>query len=122
MNKKTVILGATTNTSRYAHLAAEMLDEYDYDFIPLGFKKGDVLGRPILDLRHHPQLTDIDTVTVYLNQYNQKEWEEYILSLSPRRIIFNPGAENQELATIANNRGIEAINACTLVMLRIGEY
>ena len=67
-------------------------------------------------------LTDIDTVTLYLSPMHQKDYYDYILSLHPRRVIFNPGAENPELATLARANGIEPVEACTLVMLSTGQY
>jgi hypothetical protein len=68
------------------------------------------------------ELTGIDTVTLYLSQANQKEYYDYILSLHPRRIIFNPGAENPELGALAQAHGIEPLEACTLVLLSTGRY
>ena len=99
MNKKTAILGATPNPARYAYLAAERLKSKNHDIVPIGIKKGEVFG---------PQ--------------NQGEWEDYILSLNPKRIIFNPGSENPSLVRKASEKGIETINACTLVMLGNGLY
>jgi uncharacterized protein len=65
---------------------------------------------------------DIDTVTLYLNAGHQKEYYDYILSLHPKRIIFNPGAENDELANLARANNIQPIEACTLVLLSTGAY
>ena len=122
MNKKTLIVGATTNPNRYAYLAAERLARHQQDFIPIGIKKGEVLGQSIVDLKDKPALENIHTVTMYLGAKNQKEWEDYILSLHPKRIIFNPGAENPSLENKASEMGIEALQACTLVMLGSGQY
>ena len=120
--KKTVIIGASNNPSRYAHLAAEMLNKYKHEFVPVGIKKGEVLGKPILDIRQKPELKDIDTVTLYIGPQHQPEWYDYILNLNPRRIIFNPGTENPEFEKKAEESGVEAIEACTLVMLRTGQF
>ncbi|GAB4231606.1 MAG: CoA-binding protein [Ekhidna sp.] len=122
MSKKTVILGATTNPSRYAYIAGDMLSKYNHEIVPVGIKKGEVQGKPILDLRKKPDIPNVDTITLYLNPQNQQEWEAYILSLQPKRIIFNPGTENTELAEKARNHGIETTNACTLVLLSTGQY
>ena len=122
MKKRTVILGATPNPTRYAYLAAERLTRANEEFIPVGIKKGEVFGKPILDLRKKPEVKDVHTVTLYLNPTNQQEWEEYILSLNPKRIIFNPGTENPSLIRKAQESGIEADLACTLVMLGSGVY
>ncbi len=119
---KTVIIGATPNPSRYAYLAAEMLTEYDHEFVPVGIKKGELFGKEILDIRTKPPVADVDTVTMYIGPQHQPEWYEYIIGLKPRRIIFNPGTENYEFETLARENNIEPIEACTLVMLRTGQY
>jgi predicted CoA-binding protein len=67
-------------------------------------------------------ISDVDTVTLYLNAHNQKEYYDYILSLRPKRIIFNPGAENEELAALAAGQNIPTMNACTLVLLSTNQY
>ena len=122
MNKKTAILGATNNPNRYAYLAAHRLQSYAHEIVPIGIKKGEVAGRAILDLRLKPVVQDIHTVTMYIGPSNQLEWEDYIISLNPTRIIFNPGAENGSLARKAVDNGIESIQACTLVMLSANQY
>lgn len=120
--KKTVIIGATPDRSRYAFLAAEMLTGYGHLIVPVGIKAGEVLGHPILDMRKKPSVEGVDTVTLYIGTRNQAEWYDYILGLKPKRIIFNPGTENPELESKAEEMGIEALEACTLVMLRSGQY
>lgn len=119
---KTVLVGATTNQSRYAYLAASMLSEYGHEFIPLGIKQGELFGKKILDIREKPVIADVDTLTLYIGPTHQPEWYEYLLSLKPRRIIFNPGTENYEFDKLARAAGIETLEACTLVMLRTGQY
>lgn len=120
--KKTVIIGATNNPSRYAYLAAEMLDHYNHEFVPVGIRKGDVFGRLILDITMKPVISQVDTVTLYIGPQRQPAWYDYIIGLSPKRIIFNPGTENPEFEQLAEQSGIEAIEACTLVMLRSGQF
>ncbi|MBV6643685.1 MAG: CoA-binding protein [Cyclobacteriaceae bacterium] len=120
--KNTVIIGATPNPTRYAYFAAQRLNQHDHPIIPVGIKKGQVEKIDILDLRSRPSLSNVDTVTMYINPTHQVEWEDYILSLNPKRIIFNPGTENPSFAARANKRGIETLNACTLVMLSTGTY
>ncbi len=115
-------MGATTNPSRYAYFAAKRFNDYGIEFVPIGIKKGEVFGNEILDIRNKPELEGIHTITLYLGAANQKEWEDYFLSLKPKRIIFNPGAENIEFLKRASNQGIEAIHACNLVMLSSGQY
>lgn len=120
--KKTVIIGATTNPGRYAYLAARMLTEYNHDIVPIGIKDGAVFGKEILDIYKRPNIEDVDTVTLYIGPQRQAEHIDYILSLKPKRIIFNPGTENEEFITRAEREGIEAIEGCTLVMLRSRQF
>ncbi len=118
--KKTVVLGASDNPSRYSYLAAEKLKKYGHPIVAIGKKEGVVNGTPIITSR--PAEKEVDTVTLYLNPQNQQPYYDYILSLHPKRIIFNPGTENEELYHIAKENGIEALEACTLVMLGTGQY
>ena len=120
--KKTIVLGATTNTARYAYQAALMLTQRDCEMIPIGIKTGTIFGVEILDLRKKPVIENVDTITIYIGEKNQLEWHDYILSLKPKRIIFNPGAENPTLELLLQKEGIETLNACTLVMLSVGNY
>lgn len=120
--KKTVIIGATTNPGRYAYLAARMLDNYQHDFVPVGLKEGEVFGKEILDILEKPPVNDVDTVTLYIGPQRQPEYYQYILNMKPKRIIFNPGTENDEFIKMAEAQGVEALEACTLVMLRTGQY
>jgi uncharacterized protein len=120
--KKTAIIGATDNPGRYAYLAATMLKQYEHPIVPLGIKKGEVVGTEILNIREKPEVKDIDTVTLYIGPQRQPEWYDYLLSLKPKRIIFNPGTENPELEKLAEDNGIEALEACTLVLLRSHQY
>jgi len=121
-NKKTVVIGASNNPSRYAFVASKMLKDYKHEFVPVGIKKGEIYGKTILDLREKPEIEDVDTVTLYLGPQNQPEWYDYILSLNPKRIIFNPGTENREFMDMARDQDIEVDMGCTLVMLRSGQY
>lgn len=120
--KKTLIVGATTNTYRYAYLAAQMLTEYKFPFIPIGIKKGEVFGESILDIKEKPGIDGIDTITLYIGPEHQAEWYDYLIGLKPKRIIFNPGTENTEFAKMAEDQGIETLEACTLVMLRTHQF
>ncbi len=119
---KVAIIGATPNQSRYAYFAAEMLHQYGYDFVPLGIKSGEVFGKEIIDIRTYPKIEDIDTFTLYIGPNHQPDYYDYILSQKPNRIIFNPGTENTELVTLAKEHGIVTQEACTLVMLRLGNF
>ena len=122
MNKKTVIIGATTNPSRYAYLAAGMLTEYKHEIVPIGLKKGEVYGKEILLINERPLVNDVDTVTLYIGPQHQPEHYDYILRLKPKRVIFNPGTENEEFEKLLETAGTETLQACTLVMLRSHQY
>ena len=118
--KKTLILGASTNPSRYANLAAQRLVSHGHPIINVGLKAGEVAGVAI----EKPEIihTDLDTITLYLGPQNQPEYYDYILKSKPKRIIFNPGTENPELEELAEANGIECTEACTLVLLSTGQY
>jgi hypothetical protein len=118
--KKTLVLGATDNPSRYAYLAINKLTSHGHPVVAIGKKRGNVNGVTI-ETDHVP-MEDIDTVTLYLNPKNQQEYFDYILDLQPKRIIFNPGTENEELIRQAKQNGIEPVIGCTLVMLSVGTY
>jgi len=117
---KTLVLGATPNPSRYAWLATVSLKKHGHEVYPVGIKKGNIEGLEIIN--NKPDLKDIHTVTLYLNPKNQVEWYDYIISLKPKRIIFNPGTENPEMVDLAIKNGIQTIQACTLVLLSTGEF
>lgn len=121
-SKSTAVIGASTNPSRYAYRAAHMLKSHGHPMIPIGIKKGEVAGEAIMDLRDRPQVDELDTVTLYLGPQNQSEWEDYIIGLRPKRVVFNPGTENPPFADRLESEGIEAVEACTLVMLSVGTY
>lgn len=121
-SKKTLVVGATTNPARYAYFATKLFSDTGIEFIPIGIKKGQVFGKEILDLKTRPTLEGIHTITLYLGPSHQKEWMDYLISLKPKRIIFNPGAENHDFAQRANVAGIETLEACSLVMLRTGQF
>lgn len=119
---KTIVLGASTNPARYAYIATQRLLDSKIEVIPVGIRKGSAAGIPIRnDL---PIIEDVHTVTLYLNPQVQKDYYDYILSLKPQRVIFNPGTENTELYGILRRElpetRIEV--ACTLVLLSIDNY
>lgn len=118
--KKTLVLGASDDPSRYSFLAMQRLRAHGHPVLGIGRKKTSAAGVQISDEKK-PE-AGVDTVTVYLNPAHQKDYYDYILSLKPKRIIFNPGAENQELASLALKNHIEPMEACTLVLLSTGQY
>jgi uncharacterized protein len=118
--KKTLVLGASVNPARYSNLAVQKLTAYNHPAVALGKKAGSI-GNTIIETEKK-DFDNIDTVTLYLNPLHQKEYYNYIFSLHPKRIIFNPGAENDELADLAEKKGIIAQEACTLVLLSTNQY
>ena len=119
-SKKTLVLGASANPARYSFLAINNLREKGHEVVAIGKREGkvgdvdiDTEGRAILGL---------DTVTLYLSAKNQMPYYDYIIAQNPERIIFNPGAENEQLAALAREKGIKTQNACTLVLLNTGQY
>ncbi len=118
--KKTLVIGASQNPSRYAYKATMMLKTHQHKVVPYGLREGEIDGIKIITEWPHTQ--DFDTVTLYLNPHNQKELYERILNLKPKRVVFNPGTENTELEQKLENAGIEALRACTLVLLSTGQY
>jgi uncharacterized protein len=120
MKKKTVVIGASANPERYAYKAIHSLVSHGHEVVPLGVKAGIVAQLPITTTK--PTESNVDTVTLYVGPQNQPEWYDYIFGLNPRRIIFNPGTENAELVQLAEKRGIETVEGCTLVMLSVGTY
>lgn len=118
--KKTLVIGATENPQRYANRAAQSLLQHGHEIELLGLRTGNIGGHPIQT--GQPHLPDVDTVTMYVGPRNQSALYEYIRHLKPRRVIFNPGAENPDFARQLRREGIEPIDACTLVMLSVGTY
>jgi predicted CoA-binding protein len=117
---KSLVIGASSNPEQYSHMAINRLVEKGHPV--------EAIGRTAFGVADIQVQTDkipfqgIHTVTLYLNKERQEEYQEYILSLKPSRIIFNPGAENEPFKLAAEKVGIEAIYACTLVMLSTGAY
>lgn len=120
MKKKTLVLGASMNPNRYSNIAIKRLVSYDHPTIAIGLRKGVVQGISISN--QEEDFEDVDTVTLYLNPQRQIQYYDYILSLKPRRVIFNPGTENPELFALLRKNNIEIEIACTLVMLATDQY
>jgi predicted CoA-binding protein len=118
--KPTLVIGASPNPARYSHRAVRKLVAYGHQPFALGLRKGNIGEIEIVT--GTPELTDIHTITMYIGPERQPPLYNYILGLSPKRIIFNPGAENKELSALAEQQGILVSEACTLVLLSIGEY
>ena len=117
---KTLIMGASTNSERYAYKAANSLLNHEHEIELVGQKEGEIKGNDIHT--DYPDFEGIDTVTMYVGAKNQPSLYDYILRQKPRRIIFNPGAENPEFEAMAKGKGIETEEACTLVLLTTGQF
>lgn len=121
MNSNTLVFGASLKEERYSNKAIHILLDHDYGVNAVGGREGNVRGVKI-EIGHPTYEHNIDTITMYMGADRQKDHYDYLLGLKPRRIIFNPGAENQELASLAKDKGIIAEEACTLVLLRTKQY
>ena len=120
MKKKTLVMGVSLKPERYSNMAINRLKNYNHDVKAFGLKAGEVNSVTIdTDLIPYDA---IDTVTLYLNEKRQKEYYDYIISLKPNRVIFNPGTENPDFYEILNDNDIEYEVACTLVLLGTGQY
>lgn len=120
-SKKTLVLGATTNPNRYAYIAVNRLLAHNHEVVPVGIKKGEVGGIPIINDFNEIQ-EGIDTISLYLGPKNQLDYYDYILKTNPKRVIFNPGTHNVELIDLLEKNGIHCEDACTLVMLSADTY
>lgn len=118
--KSTVVIGASPNQARYSYEATVRLKRAGENVFPLGIRAGKIADLDIITER--PALRNVDTVTLYVGPQNQEEWSAYILSLAPRRVIFNPGTENPLMEAQFNAAGIQTEVACTLVLLATGSY
>lgn len=118
--KKTLIIGASPDPSRYAYKAAYMLRSKGHEIVNVGVKKGEVAGVEIE--KPDTIYMDIDTITLYIGPATQSQYFDYIVATNPKRVVFNPGTENKELQRLLRNNNIEYTEACTLVLLSIGQY
>lgn len=119
MSKNTLVIGASENPARYSNKAIRSLRMHNHNVIALAKRSGKV--NDVLIQTEFPQ-EGIHTVTMYVGPHRQAEYYSKIRNLHPERVIFNPGTENKELAELLEEDGIETIEACTLVMLSIGNY
>ena len=120
MNKKTLVLGASTNPERFSYQAVRKLKFNSIPVVAVGFREGDIFG--VMVEKPFPKYEGIHTVTLYIGPRNLASFYDYILSLKPRRVIFNPGTENPEFAAMLKAADIEIVHACTLIMLTNGLY
>lgn len=119
--KRVVVVGASQNPERYSHKAIRLLLEHGHDVVPVNPALGSILDIPVT-----PTVSAIeghvDTVTMYVSEAVSKSMRDDLIVLNPRRVIFNPGAENPELAASLQVHGVEVVEACTLVMLKAGSF
>jgi len=117
---KTLVLGASANSERYSFIAISRLLQYNHEVVAIGLRQDAVFG--IQFNIGFPKLEGVHTVTLYLNPFRQKEYYDYILSLKPNRVIFNPGTENPDFYKILEANNIQYEVACTLVLLATNQY
>lgn len=117
---KTLVMGASTDPGRYAYKAIKMLQRYGHPVVAVGKKEDDLDGLKIE--KEHVSFEDVHTVTLYLNPMNQRQYYDYIISLKPQRVIFNPGTENPEFYSLLRENDIDIQIGCTLVMLSVNQY
>ncbi len=120
MKKKTLVLGASTNPGRYSNIAINRLVKYGHPVEAIGLRQGEVAGIDIATKKE--PFENVDTVTLYLNPRRQEEYYDYIISLDPNRVIFNPGTENPKLYDLLEKNNIDYEVACTLVLLGTNQY
>ena len=118
--KRTLIIGASNNPERYAYKAAERLLAHGHEIELLGLRPDQIFEKTIDTERK--AYDGLDTVTLYVGPQRQPDYYDYIISLKPKRVIFNPGTENAEFESLLQQNGIEAEEACTLVLLGTGQY
>jgi uncharacterized protein len=120
MHKRTLVIGASTNEDRYSNKAIKALRKHGHEVIAIGNQEGQVADVAIS--KEKEMFEGIDTITMYVNPKIQESYEEYIISLKPNRVIFNPGTENYHFAKQLHKHGIETEDACTMVLLSIDQY
>jgi predicted CoA-binding protein len=119
-SKKTVVLGASPNPVRFSHKAVKSLLRNEQEVVAVGFKKGLIVEEEILVGK--PEIENVHTVSIYIGSSRQADYYDYIISLKPKRVIFNPGTVNPEFMGRLKREGIEPVAECMLVLLNDGEY
>ncbi|RRO14429.1 CoA-binding protein [Flavobacteriaceae bacterium 14752] len=117
---KTLIIGASDKPQRYAYKALKLLQKYNHEIVAIGRRQMTIDGVEVQT--NQPDFKDIHTVTLYLNAKNQQDYYDYIISLKPKRVIFNPGTENPEFYDKLKAKNIKIEEACTLVLLSTNQY
>jgi predicted CoA-binding protein len=127
MLKHTLVLGASLKTSRFSNIAIQRLRKYNHPVTAVGLVEGRVGDTDIITFDSAFAKIDtikeyLDTITLYLNPKRQRDYYDFIISLQPKRVVFNPGTENPELYSLLKEAGIEYEIACTLVLLATNQY
>ena len=117
---KTVVLGASPKHKKFSYKCVKSLLRHGFEPVPVGRAEGQIEGIDILT--GQPEIEDVDTISLYLNGAKQEEYSDYIISLKPRRVIFNPGTHNQDFIDRIKENGIEVVSDCALLMLSAGTY
>lgn len=120
--KTTLVIGASENTARYSNMALKLLKLFGHPTLAFGKQSGEVEGQRIETQLNTFIGQEIDTVTMYLNPQNQTKYYQDIIQLKPKRVIFNPGTENDEFVELLHQNNIETEEACTLILLKSGQY
>jgi len=115
-----VILGASPNPVRFSHKAVKSLLRHDQEVVAVGLREG-LIGEEEIQVGM-PPIEEVDTVSIYIGSSRQSDYYDYILSLKPKRVIFNPGTVNPEFMARLKREGIEPVAECMLVLLSEGEY
>jgi predicted CoA-binding protein len=110
-----LVLGASPNPERFSNKAVRRLIRYNHEVIAIGKRAGMIGDTPIITTQ--PEITGVHTVVMYLAPYHQGEIFDYVLSLRPKRVVFNPGTESPEFDEFLESYNIEVVHDCTLVML-----
>jgi predicted CoA-binding protein len=93
---------------------------YGHEAVAVGFRPGVIYDKFIQ--RGMPEIEDVHTIALYIGPERQEEYYDYIISLRPQRVIFNPGTVNEPFMKILKEKGVEVIEGCTLVMLDDGKF
>ena len=118
---KTAVIGVTPNADRYAFKAVTKLTDHNFPVVALGFRNGEVAGNQII--KNWPtEIADLKVISMYIGPARQPDFYDYLINLNPKKIIFNPGTENEEFYQKLNTAGIDYEEACTLVLLSTGMY
>ncbi|MEJ2589797.1 MAG: CoA-binding protein [Candidatus Thiodiazotropha sp.] len=116
-----VVLGASSKPLRYSNQAVRLLLEKGYRVTPVHPRLEIIEGLPVAPGLQAVQ-QPVDTLTLYVGPERLKPLIDDVLLLKPKRVIFNPGTESTELKSRLEHAGIHWLEACTLVLLRIGTF